>query len=328
MGSHNGHDIGSINDGTLREVQDGIKCLVKEVHSRLKEFQENIEYIKSVEKDKTRGPTQIKAEVNEKVDALIANLEARRAELLEQVNNAFTGDLKELWAQKAYHETSILSLQSAISFANRSLARTSGIELLVLCAQITSRFKELTQLNWDSQSTEQLEITRVEFSDEPQQVYSKLPQRAKFRIFTFPPTETKFKDEVGDIRKVINQPTLTITPDNAPHSAACGQEVVIRLTVKIFVNDREVVSRAYQNTELQASTNTSTKPHYSRGLKSAYYMYNTSNLMSVERAMGRNTWTVRFTPTQCMNYYITVNASGRFGQQLLKGQWRHNIQAV
>ena len=40
----------------------------------------------------------------------------------------------------------------ALSFARRALACKEDTELLALCAQVTSRLKELSQLKWDTQS--------------------------------------------------------------------------------------------------------------------------------------------------------------------------------
>ena len=165
VGLHNGHDIEIIDDKTRQEVEQTINNLVKETDSKLKKFNDSLKYVSAIEKEKAEAPISLKAQVDKKVDSLIQQLEARRKELHKEIDDACTKDLKELWAQKEYHETAITSIEGALSFARRALACKEDTELLALCAQVTSRLQELSQLKWDSQSTVKIEMTTVEFKE-------------------------------------------------------------------------------------------------------------------------------------------------------------------
>ena len=165
VGLHNGHDIEIIDDKTRQEVEQTINNLVKETDSKLKKFNDSLKYVSAIEKEKAEAPISLKAQVDKKVDSLIQQLEARRKELHKEIDDACTKDLKELWAQKEYHETAITSMEGALSFARRALACKEDTELLALCAQVTSRLQELSQLKWDSQSTVKIEMTTVEFKE-------------------------------------------------------------------------------------------------------------------------------------------------------------------
>ncbi len=55
-------------------------------------------------------------------------------------------------------------MEGALSFARRALACKEDTKLLALCAQVTSRLKELSQLKWDIHETEKIEIIAVKWT--------------------------------------------------------------------------------------------------------------------------------------------------------------------
>ncbi len=95
-----GHDIGNIDNETRMEAKKTISELAGITDSKLKEFELNLKYISLVEKDKAKRSAPLKGEINKKINELFTELEATRKQLLKDVDNACTKDLKELWAQK------------------------------------------------------------------------------------------------------------------------------------------------------------------------------------------------------------------------------------
>ena len=136
--THNGHNIGSIDSKTRKEVEKVIRDLMRETDAKLTEFEQNLQYISALEKDKSEQSAPLKAQIDKKVDSMITQLEARRVELHKEVDTATTTDQKELWAQKEYHETNIVNLRGALNFARRSINCQEDTELLALNAQITA----------------------------------------------------------------------------------------------------------------------------------------------------------------------------------------------
>ena len=168
VASHNRHDLGNINSETRKGVEKQIEDLVVEVESKLAEYETNLEYISEVEKETVDEPVQIKGEINSLFDSLVTTLESRRADLLETVEASFNKDLKELWAQKEHIETTIAGLKGTLTFAKRSLQCTHDLELLLLGSQVMARLKELNKLQWESESTETIDVTTRKFySKEP-----------------------------------------------------------------------------------------------------------------------------------------------------------------
>ncbi len=285
VGLHNGHDIGSIDSKARQEVEQTINNLVKETDLKLTEFEDDLKYVSAVEKEKAEAPIPLKAEVDKKVDGLIQQLEASRKELHKEIDDACTKDLKELWAQKEYHETAITSMEGALSFARRALACKEDTELLALGAQVTSRLKELSQLKWDSQDTEKIERKTVEFKEANKQINAQ-------------ETDTT----VGEIHVRMSTPDLQIIPtelqDRVPLSHSCS------ITFKVTAT----VNFKYKSPKLTASaTCTALCPLWDQ----------THNCTTDENATV-NSWTVTFTPKARNTYRITFQVNVNYGGTALQ----------
>ena len=274
VGLHNGHDIGSIDSKARQEVEQSINNLMKATNSNLKEFNDSFKYVSAIEKEKTEAPISLKAQVDKKVDFLIQQLEARRKELHKKIDDACTKDLKELWAQKEYHETAITSMEGALSFARRALACKEDTELLALCAQVTSRLKELSQLTWDSQDTEKIEMTIVEF---------KQPQRKE--------TETA----VGEIHVQTSTPDIQIITTELQNFVPFSYGCSVSFQVTAVVNYKW----KWKPPKLTASAT------YTQGSLC-------DNCTTEENATA-NKWTVKFTPVVPSIYTITLQVNGKYG---------------
>ena len=332
VSSHNGHDIGTIDSKTRKDVQKVIEGLITEADSKLTEFKQNLQYVAAVEKAKSEQSAPIKAEIDKKIDSLIAQLEARRAELHKEVDDAITKDQKELWAQKEYHETNIVSLKGALSFARRSLNCQEDIELLALNAQITSRLKELSQLKWKSQSTEKVELTVMRFEEThnaPLPEAALTTQGIQFNEqddFGFEPAETTvFEDEpfedtaqggdpklVGVLYTTTSQPTLKLSSDLENNSCTViqGSSVSFQITADILIGTR----KGHKNANITGSAT------FKYNQQQYYYReQNVSNGSSVlvKKDANANSWTVTFTPQYEGTHQIIFTAEGQYGNRAI-----------
>ena len=277
VGLHNGHDIGSIDDKTRQEVEQSINDIVKETDSKLKQFEESLKYVSAVEKEKAEAPITLKAQVDKKVDFLIQKLEARRKKLHKEIDDACTKVHKELWAQKEYHETAITNMEGALSFTRRALACKENTELLALGAQVTSRLKELSQLKWDTQSTEKIEMITIEFKEVNEQTYTQ----------SLTVSEGETDTTVGEIHVQTSTPDIQITVTELENCS-----VMLQVTA--------VMKGKCKPPKLTASA-TCTPMHCVRGQ------------ITTEENAAVNSWTVEFTPIQPCTYTITFEVNGEYG---------------
>ena len=283
VGLHNGHDIGSIDGKTRQEVEQSINNLVKETDSKLIEFEDNLKCVSTLEKEKTEAPIPLKAQVDKKVNFLIQQLEARRKELHKEIDDACTKDLKELWAQKEYHETAITSMEGALSFARRALACKEDTELLALCAQVTSRLKELSQLKWDSRSTMKIERKTVKFKEANEQRYAQ-------------ETDTT----VGEVHVQMSTPDIKITTTELQKRVPYYHGCSVQFQVTAAVN--------FKRKPLKLTTSATYRSH-----RNGFRYTRSQNIYcSTKENATANSWTVKFIPPERSTYTITLQVNNEY----------------
>ena len=89
-----------------------------------------------------------KAEINRKIDRLHGILDARRRELLDQVDQKVRQVRKEISAERDHHELSLAQLSSCVEFVEGSLQSGTQEEVLSLKRQVTERARHMA-LNLD-----------------------------------------------------------------------------------------------------------------------------------------------------------------------------------
>ncbi len=239
--------------------------------------------------------TSLKAQVNETVDKLIKQLETKREELLREIDETSTTDLKKLWEDKEFHETAITNMQGALSFARRSLACQEDTEVLALCAQVSSRLKELSLLTWDCTDTENIEATNVQFIETNTQVQS--------------------VSLVGKLQSTVVQPVIEITTDQQQYQVPLNQECAIQVKAVVKIDGK--TSRRHPQLNIAAE-----ETSYS------------GEMLNVIENPEPNSWTVIFTPTgendydTAFQYNIDITVEGPTMNETIsryvEGYWEEN----
>ena len=97
-----------------------------------------------------------KADINRQIDRLHGILDARRRELLDQVDQKVHQARKEISAERDHHELSLAQLSSSVEFMEGSLQSGTQEEVLSLKRQVTERARHMAS-NLD---TKQLQLGR------------------------------------------------------------------------------------------------------------------------------------------------------------------------
>ena len=322
VGLHNGHDIGRMNGKARQEVEKTINNLVKETDSKLTEFKDNLKYVSALAKEKTEVSTPLKVEVDKKVDFLIQQLEARRKELHKEIDDACTEVLKELWAQKEYHETAITSMEGALSFARRALACKEDTELLALCAQITSRLKDLSQLKFDSRAIEKIEITTLEFKESNEQMPVFAQPLGKVSKMGRSPVGAKL---VGKLRSTAATPTIQVTTDKQENRVLCplDENACIQVTARVNMNGN---NPALKNTKLTISVESNVGFGNTRRQPALLYGAEQLQIDTQENAQP-NSWTVIVKPKSIGECRVIFRVRGKYGDTHLNGSAEHIVEA-
>ena len=97
-----------------------------------------------------------KAEINRQIDRLHGILDARRRELLDQVDQKVRQASKQISAERDHHELSLAQLSSCVEFVEGNLQSGTQEEVLSLKTQVTERARHMAS-NLDSK---QLQLDR------------------------------------------------------------------------------------------------------------------------------------------------------------------------
>ena len=297
--THNGHDIGSMDSKRTRELHKSIRELIREANLKLKEFEENLKYIKTVEQEKKEDLAPLKSDINKKIDFLVAQLETRRKQLIKDAEEAHTKDRKELWAQQEYHETAITHLKGALNFAKRSLKVKEDIQLFAVSVQVMSTLKQLSQLKWDSKPTEAIEMTGIRFgSTELHQLH--LPV-VDFRA-------------LGEVHRTLSLPEIEIMSKDIPSSVRMGSLVQLHVKASLTLYGRDMLMRSYGDLHMTALGTLQRKDKLEKVQVQVY-------------KDSEDLWTIQFTPQHRGTYSISIEAHAAYGQQVVSNKYRCNIFA-
>ena len=102
--------------------------------------------MKKVEAAAISYPEVLKADINTYFDALIQSLEQIRQQLLVQAEAECQSDLKQVWADKTFHQTTytctMSEMKAVFGLAKKALKNTSDVEM------ITTALRSIKVLSW------------------------------------------------------------------------------------------------------------------------------------------------------------------------------------
>ena len=213
VASHQGqfHKLRSIDAETIEKVQTELDSLVDDTRQKLVESEEHLVYIKHVGQVVASRRTELQSAIDQSFDRLAVALESRRTQLLKEAEGMFDQQDKELWAQNDRIETAKLGLTGALSFTERAMQCSSGMELLSVSAQAITRLNELKDVMWDSNAVEKVQFTSLNYK----------------------PTNQEYLQQIGDLDQ-SNDGYVTIDKEKLPESIELG----VKTPLKLFTVDR------------------------------------------------------------------------------------------
>ena len=102
-----------------KKISDRMATLMEEGKKKLAMFENNLVEIKNAETSAAMYPEALKADVNTFCDELIRSIQTRRQELLTEVEVECQKDLKQICADKTFHETTIPQINAALRLGKK-----------------------------------------------------------------------------------------------------------------------------------------------------------------------------------------------------------------
>ena len=278
-----------------------MSSLQSDVKQKLATFRQNLQEIRKVEESAVSHAQVLKTDINAFFDKLVRSIEARRKVVLEQAGTDCQNDLKQMWADKEFHEMTISHISSVCGLVEKARKCTSNSEMILTGLQSIHQLKLLHETEWDSDAFISMVSATPKFIEGEKVVI----------------------DAVGGVDRVT-APSSEMQLLGQQNTACVGSYVSFRITVKSSPTKSLVDGRSGAPVNLQhyIFTDLKVSVHYGKSLKQldeACIHVNHDNLLRgiapTRQKSPDGTYEVRIQPIVCGGKHIITF---RLGYSMLK----------
>jgi hypothetical protein len=162
---HRCHGLTEINSQTRSEVNEKLIELSATVEEELKLHIDNLKYVKKVEKVTSDMANELQEKINSTFDSYIAELEARRKELLSECESKCSAKMKILWSERDCLERAIADSTTTLEFTKRVRKCKNDQEYLQLTSQVLPRLRKLEDWEWKDEKVDDVEHYSLDFEE-------------------------------------------------------------------------------------------------------------------------------------------------------------------
>lgn len=156
---HQCHRLTEINSQTRSVIDKKLTELSTTVDEELKLHIENLKYVKKVEKVTSDMANKLQDKINKTFDSCVAELEARRKELLAESESKCSAKMKILWSERDCLERAIADSSTTMEFTKRVRECKNDQDYLQLTSQVLPRLRKLEIGNGKMRKLKTLSIT-------------------------------------------------------------------------------------------------------------------------------------------------------------------------
>lgn len=157
------HRFVEIDISLKQGVDKQLTSLMAAVDKLLNKQQENLEYVKKIEKKTSDVGDDRNKDISSTFDSYIAAVEKRRNELLKESENDCNSRMKTLWSERDHLERIVADMTATLQFTKRIKDCEDFKKFLLLSSQALPRLKKLRTWEWSRRATEEVDETHVLF---------------------------------------------------------------------------------------------------------------------------------------------------------------------
>ena len=161
---HRQHDYMFAEDAR-KEVESKVKALSDAVGEKLQWYNANLKEIEKVERSAVDYSEVLKADINTFFDNLAKSVEARRQQLLMMAETEGQKDMKQIWADKNFHETTISRISSVFNLIVKARKCTSDVKMILTALQGIRQLTEIKEMEWDKRAFAGVVTSPSKFTD-------------------------------------------------------------------------------------------------------------------------------------------------------------------
>ena len=150
---HRSHEYGFTSD-QRPVVEKNVLKAVKVLTKKEKKFKKLLTFIEALGRSRDTHSTSLEGEINKAFDTYVKRLELHRKNLLEDIKCARDSDMKQIWAQQEFIETTIAGLSSALRYTEQMSSCPSDSAMLAMNSKVTPQLKKLEAITWDLSTIE------------------------------------------------------------------------------------------------------------------------------------------------------------------------------
>ena len=162
---HQCHRLTEINSQTRSTVDEKLTELSMTIDEELKLHIGSLKYVKRVEKVTSDMAIELQEKINKTFDSYVAELEARRKELLAESESKCSAKMKILWSERDCLERAIADSSTTLEFTKRVRECKNDQDYLQLTSQVLPRLRKLEDWEWNDEKVENIEHYCLEESD-------------------------------------------------------------------------------------------------------------------------------------------------------------------
>ena len=144
------------------ETQKQLEVLVQKVEEKQAEFKLHREHLTKVHKSSSAAFNASKKEASAFFDKMVQSIEARRKEVLSDLDTHIQTEEKKLNAETDYLDLALVRLSNSIQFTKQLIDSEDDVEMMLMSTQAKPALESLQQLTWD-QKKAHVKLARVIF---------------------------------------------------------------------------------------------------------------------------------------------------------------------
>jgi hypothetical protein len=154
-----------INSQTRSAVDEKLIELSATVDEELKLYMDHLKYVKKVEESTSDMANELQEKINSTFDSYVAELEARRKELLAECERKCSAKMKILWSERDCLERAIADSTTTLEFTKRVRKCKNDQEYLQLTSQVLPRLRKLENWEWKDEKVEDIKHYNLDFEE-------------------------------------------------------------------------------------------------------------------------------------------------------------------
>ena len=314
-----------------KEIDKKLSSLGQSVKLKNGVFRGDLGEIKKVESAAVSYSEILKADINLFFDKLMRSLEAQRKQLLTQAEAECQKDLKQIWADKVFHQTTISQISAVFGLSEKARKCTSDVEMILTALQSIRQLSQLKETEWDASAFIRVVTSPAKFTPVGEIIAT--DKTGKVERISSPEFNLKVINQPtkanlgGSVSFIVSYPFLQCLVDTRSGSSIRlqsrknSQEADLKVIVKYGKSQKKLDDKHFSiEEEVSADKMHGTS---SRGNKKK------NHRISMRLVCGGNhtvTFKVGDKEVENCRFVFFVHGQPQHGAQVRKGpDWQHNV---